>query len=37
MDIAPAFFLRMFELTENEAVEYVARKRHECETAGRCT
>lgn len=37
MDIAPMFFLRMFELTESEAVEYVARKRRECETKGRCT
>lgn len=36
MDIAPAFFLRLFELTENEAAEYVARKRRKCETEGRC-
>ena len=36
MDIAPTFFLRMFALTEAEAVEYMARKRRECETEGRC-
>jgi hypothetical protein len=37
MDIAPTFFLRMFALTESEAVEYVTRKRRECETERRCT
>jgi len=36
MNIAPAFFLQLSEPTENEAVEYVARRSRECETESHC-